>query len=181
MYTVFLQGADRGVGMGYEHFVAEFERICDIHIRNGRARAFAFIFYDLSHGPILDALQSERGFEILNSLTGKDITLFYLHSEAVPSYSEAFNKKFLKALNIDKQISPPCIVFFRVNEQNIEDVDFRNIDSKTQEPFLVIEELRRHTAGYLDLMNEQGDLSGLTWIAKSGLLGLLRQFLRMGH
>ena len=71
MYTVFLQGADRGIGMGYEHFVAEFENICEDHIRNGRARAFAFIFYDMTNGPIRAALKSERGFEILNALTGK--------------------------------------------------------------------------------------------------------------
>lgn len=36
--------------MGYHSFVDEFERICREHIREGRARAFAFIFYNMTHG-----------------------------------------------------------------------------------------------------------------------------------
>lgn len=106
------------------------------------------------------------------------MTLFYLHSGAILPYSDAFNQKFLKALNVDQQIAPPCIVFFRVNGKNIEDINFHNIDAETQEPHLIIEELRRYVAGYIDEMNAQGDLSGLTWIAKGGLFSLLKEALK---
>jgi len=174
LFTVFLQGADRGIGMGYEHFVAEFESICENHVRNGRARAFAFIFYDMTHGPVRNALKSAHGFDILNTTSGKDLTLFYLHSEGLDSYAKKFNRQFLQALGVDRQVSPPCIVFFRANGERIEDIDCHHIDAETQEPHLVVEELRRYVMGYIDGMNEQGNFAGLTWIAKGALLSFLK-------
>jgi hypothetical protein len=179
MFTVFLQGADRGVGMGYEEFVSEFERICEVHFREKRARAFAFVFYDMTDGPVRKALKSERGYQILNEASGKDLTLFYLHSEATRDRAKQFNDKFLKALNVNEQVAPPCIVFFRISGKNIEDVALNSIDSETEDLYLIIEEMRRHIVSYVEGINEQGNLSGLTWIASGGLVGLLRSASRM--
>ncbi|WP_458038959.1 hypothetical protein [Pantoea ananatis] len=86
MFTVFLDSkvkGERATGMGYSEFVRTFDAICKEHMREKRAKAFAFIFYDMEHGPVRRALKSARGFEILNAETGKDMTLFYLHAAAV--------------------------------------------------------------------------------------------------
>lgn len=174
MFTVFLQGAGRGVGMGYEEFVSEFERICAIHVREKKARAFAFVFYDMTHGAVRKALKSERGYQILNEASGKDLTLFYLHSEATRDRAKQFNDLFLEALNVGEQVAPPCIVFFRISGQNIEDIALNSIDAETEDLHLIVEEMRRYIMNYVDGINEQGDLSGLTWIASGGLVGLLR-------
>jgi hypothetical protein len=178
MYTIFLQGADRGVGMGYDEFVEEFEHICSEHVKNGKARAFAFIFYDMLNGTVRNALRQERGFEILNNASGKEITLFYLHSDALTTRAKEFNERFLVTLNSEHQIHPPCIVFFRIHGADIEDIAFHSIDAQTREPHLVVEELRRYISGYIDEMNAQGDLTGLTWLGKTGLVGILRAVLR---
>ncbi len=177
MFTVFLQGANRGIGLGYHSFVDEFERICREHIREGRARAFAFIFYNMTHGLVRRALKSTNGFQVLNSASGKDLTVFYLHSGAVDGLSDNFNEKFLRILRVDEQITPPCIVFFRVNGENIEDLDFRAIDDEVGDSHLIVEELRRYISEYIDRINEQGNLSGISWIATEMLSGLLKKAL----
>lgn len=118
-------------------------------------------------GVVRKALKSENGFQILNQESGRDITLFYLHGDANAPQTNAFNKHFFRALNVDsEQASPPCIVFFRVSEQKIDDILIRQIDIETKEPHAVTEEMRRYVADYVETMSKEGDLSGVTWISK---------------
>ncbi|WP_244123564.1 hypothetical protein [Burkholderia gladioli] len=167
MFTVYRQGAGRGIGMGYDEFVVNFEGICAEHVEDSRARAFAFVFYNMIDGVVRKALASESGFKILNQASGHDITLFYLHGDAKAPQTKAFNEHFFRALNIDvEQASPPCIVFFRVCEQKIDDILIRQIDIETKEPYAVVEEMRRYVADYIERMNKEGNLSGITWIPK---------------
>jgi hypothetical protein len=174
MFTVHRQGKNRSNGMGYEYFVSQFETLCEEHMKNGQARAFAFVFYNIKHKPIMDALNSESGFEILDKASGKDITLYYLHSDGIKSLENAFNRRFLKYLNLTDQYAPPCIVFFRVYERAIDDIECHNLDTKTKELHLINAELRRHIRGYVDRMNKEGDLSGLTSVAKAGFLAYIK-------
>lgn len=184
MYTIFLDGKNRGsraTGLGYHEFVEAFESICREHSRDKRARAFAFIFYDMTNGPVRQALKSARGFEILNMETGKDMTLFYLHAVADEPYINTFNQYFMQLLNIETQITPPCIVFFRVTEDEIGDISFRYIDDQTEEEHLIVEALRRDIAEYTTGINAEGDLSPLTkavgWLSKTAFsLGLKHIF-----
>lgn len=185
MYTIFLDGKGRGgsraTGLGYGEFVETFEDICREHVRDKRARAFAFIFYDMINGPVRSALKSARGFEILNEETDKDMTLFYLHSGAVDAYAGAFNQQFMQALNVADQVTSPCIVFFRVTGEEIDDISFRHIDDQTDDEHLIVEALRRDIADYIDEMNAEGDLSPLTkvagWLSKIAFTQALRHFL----
>lgn len=182
MFTVYLQGASRGTGMGYEEFVANFERICDQHVEDKRARAFAFVFYNMNDGVVREALKSANGFQILNQELGRDLTLFYLHDDAKAPQANAFNKHFFRALNIKSgQASPSCIVFFRVSEKKIDDILVRQIDVDTAEPHAVTEEMRRYVADYIETMNEEGDLSGITWIPKLLFVKALKAALERFH
>ena len=184
MYTIFLDGKGKGVratGLGYSEFVEAFEDICRKHVRDKRARAFAFIFYDMTNGPIRQALKSARGFEILNVETGKIMTLFYLHAAADKSYISTFNQHFMQALNVENQVTPPCIVFFRVTEDEIGDISFRYIDDQMEDEHLIVEALRRDIAAYAAGINAEGDLSPLTkavgWLSKTAfILGLKHIF-----
>src|SRR3546814_13173971 len=78
-----MEDGHRGVGMGYEEFLDTFHSICAEHLEQGRARTFAFVFYDMSHHTIRNALKDADGFNRLHDRTAKDVTLFYLHAEAV--------------------------------------------------------------------------------------------------
>lgn len=183
MFTVFLDGkfGRRATGLGYNEFVDTFEKICQEHVEDKRARAFAFIFYNMRDGAIRYALKSARGFEVLNTQTGNDMTLFYLHSDAINGHAETFNQQFMQALNISEQITPPCIVFFRVNGGEIADISFKTIDDETKDAHLIVEELRRNIASYIQGMNSEGDYSALTkapgWLSAIGFT----QFLRLFH
>ncbi|MGC0808293.1 hypothetical protein WKG86_10250 [Pantoea agglomerans] len=167
MYTVYLDAKDKGAratGMGYSDFIKTFDTICQEHMKDKRAKAFAFIFYDMKHGPVRSALKTARGFEILNAETGKDITLFYLHAAAAESHAGAFNKRFMEALGVEEQIDMPCIVFFRVTDDKIDDINFRSIDKQVDEEYLIVEALRRDIAEYTEDMNSQGNFSALTGV-----------------
>src|SRR3990167_10581296 len=72
MHPIQMQECDRGIGMGYMEFIKRFEAICQDHLHEGRARAFAFIFYDMTNGVIRQALSQAQGFRLLHEKTGKD-------------------------------------------------------------------------------------------------------------
>lgn len=175
MFTVFLQQRNNGVGMGYEEFVDEFERICAYHLVNGRAKAFGFIFYDMTQGEVRNALKSADGYRILNDMSGEDITLFYLHTDADGAFGNRFNKRFMRALGVQGQAKSPCTVFFRFHEQIISDVSIKSID-KDNEPYLIIEEMRRNLLDYKSEINQQGKFQGLIPLPFNSFIGLLRDF-----
>lgn len=64
-----------------------------------------------------------------------------------------------------------------MNGENIEDLDFRAIDDEVGDSHLIVEELRRYISEYIDRINEQGNLSGISWIATEMLSGLLKKAL----
>lgn len=174
MYTIFLDGKGKGVratGLGYSQFVETFDTICQEHVRDKRARAFAFVFYDMNHGHVRSALKSARGFEILNAEAGKDITLFYLHAAATELHANTFNLHFMQALGVADQIALPCIVFFRVNGDEIGDINFRCIDDQADDRHLIVEAMRRDIAEYTTSINVEGDVTPLTkvagWLSKT--------------
>jgi hypothetical protein len=47
MHPIQMQEGDRGIGMGYTGLIDSFEAICQQH---KGARAFAFVFYDMTNG-----------------------------------------------------------------------------------------------------------------------------------
>jgi hypothetical protein len=104
------------------------------------------------------------------------VTLFYLHDDDAQKLSGAFNRRFLGALGIAEQIRPPCIAFFRVYKGLLEDISIHSIDERTQEPHMVVEQLRRLVAADIAQRKKEGDLSGLKVIADAiPLVKFLRQ------
>lgn len=165
--------------MGYDQFVTEFASICHEHLREGRARAFAFIFYNMGNGTVRRALHDGGGFRLLHRKTGKDITLFYLHDFAVDEHLQGFNKEFMAALNVEGQAVPPCMVFFRVHKDEIEDVSIYRIDEQTQDPILVVAELEQYVDDAIAKLNAEGDISALTGIGK--LVAPIGALIRIGE
>jgi len=164
--------------MHYSEFLKKFKEICEKHVEDGRARAFAFIFYDSLHGSIRRALKEADGYRILNEETGSDMTLFYMHASSVDQVGSSFNRNFLKILNVEDQISAPCIVFFRIAGTNIEDIDFRQLAENLGDSCLIVEDIRRYLKEYLKRLDVQGNISGITWIGSKGLLGMLAKVCR---
>lgn len=181
MHPIQMQEGDRGIGMGYAAFIDRFDAICREHLHDGRARAFAFVFYDMTNGVVRRALNNAHGFRILHEKTGKDITLFYLHDHAIEAHWRNFNKTFMEALGVGDQAVPPCMVFFRVHEEDIEDVSIYRIDEQTTDPILVAAELEQYVNDAIKRLSAEGDVSALSalgnLIAPAGALAKLGEFL----
>lgn len=167
--------------MGYGQFLETFNSVCREHIQSGRARVFAFLFYDMTHGSVREALKKAYGFQRLHDKAAKDVTLFYLHANAVGTHWQDFNLKFMRALGIEEQAQAPCMVFFRVIGENIEDVSIYVIDEKSTDPILTVAELEQYVDEAINKLNDEGNFSALTSIGKSlasfGSLIRLTEFL----
>jgi hypothetical protein len=162
MYPIQMQDGDRGIGMGYDAFINRFEAICHEHLHEGRARAFAFVFYDMTNAVVRRALSNAQGFRRLHEKTGKDITLFYLHARAIKAHGPSFNKRFMKALGVEDQAVPPCMVSFRVHGKEIEDLSIYRIDEQTTDPVLVVAELEQYASDVIRCLNAEGNVSALS-------------------
>lgn len=152
--------------MGYEQFVGTFESVCREHMREGRARAFAFVFYDMTHGVVREALRQAHGFQRLHEKTGNDVTLFYLHDCAMDAHWRKFNLEFMAALGVGNQTKTPCMIFFRVEDEDIEDVSIYAIDEKSIDPVLTVAELEQYVDDAIKKLNAEGDVSALTSLGK---------------
>jgi hypothetical protein len=181
-----MQNGNRGIGMGYDQFLETFNSVCLDHIQQGLARIFAFVFYDMKHGVVRDALKNADGFRRLHEKTATDVTLFYLHADAKESHLQNFNLCFMEALGIENQVQVPCMVFFRVNNENIEDVSLYAIDEKSTDLALTIAELERYVDEAINALNSEGNLSALTFIGNyfpsfGSLIKLVEFLLKFKH
>ena len=128
MIPIYEQGSGNGIGHGLGSFLARFDSICAEHLAAGRARAFAFLFYDFTDHATRLILKNQGVFAKLDRLSGKELSLFYLHAGTRHAI-EAFNMHFLAALGVKDQATLPCVVFFRVHNTQIEDVEVAQLES----------------------------------------------------
>ena len=126
MIPIYEQGQGRGIGRGIESFIKRFDEICAQHIKDKQAKAFAFIFYDFRDEDIKRILRDQGVFAQLDRLSGNNLSLFYLHTSSEDvrrSYRiRRFNNFFLEKLGIE-DAKTPCVVFFRLTNDQIEDVE----------------------------------------------------------
>lgn len=172
MAPIYLQ--QQGIGFGYSQFIEYFTKICAEHIEQKRATQFAFMFYNMTDDTVSKALSSESGFNKINETSGTEVTVFYLHNSAPNEISESFNRKFLKELGITNQANLPCIAFFRINKNHIEDVSIHSIDERITEPFMVVEQICRFIKAEKQNQKKEGDISGLTDILRISLTLFLK-------
>lgn len=87
----------------------------------------------------------------------------------------------MNALGVEGQTAPPCIVFFRVHGEDIEDVSIYRIDDQTTDPVLVAAELEQYVNDAIKRLNAEGDVSALSslgrLIAPIGALAKVGEFL----
>lgn len=128
MIPIYEQGGGNGIGHERTSFIDRFEEICTEHLSEGRAKSFAFIFYDFTDQAIRKILKNQGVFAKLDRLSGKELSVFYLHA-GTKATVQAFNAHFFGALDIEGQATLPCVVFFRVREDAIEDVEIAQLES----------------------------------------------------
>lgn len=128
MNPIYEQGSGNGIGHGLSSFLRRFDEICAEHLSKGRAKSFAFIFYNFNDQTIRKILKNQGVFAQLDRLSGKELSVFYLHA-GTRATIEAFNAHFINTLGIEGQVTLPCVVFIRVRGGAIEDVEVAQLES----------------------------------------------------
>jgi len=128
MIPIYEQGTGHGIGHSLHSFMSRFELLCQEHLREGRARAFAFVFYDFWDEEIRRILRDQGVFAQLDRLSGANLSLFYLHAGRKGTV-DRFNAELLQRLGVDTDVRLPCVIFFHVRENTIEDVTIAQLES----------------------------------------------------
>lgn len=128
MIPIYEQGSGNGIGHSLGSFLERFDSICAEHLAAGRAGAFAFIFYDFTDQALRRILKNQGVFARLDRLAGSQLSVFYLHA-GTRAAVESFNTHFLGTLEVEDQAALPCVVFFRVHESKIEDIEIAQLES----------------------------------------------------
>jgi len=180
MIPIFEQLSGSGQGYAQDEFLHRFEEICQQHLREKRARAFAFIFYDPSHGRVREALRNHAGFQRLDDTSDNDVSLFFMHDNAVERGWRRFNKKFLRAANISDLVTLPCMLFFRFDSGDFCDANILILDEKNKDPVTLTNDMVHFLKANIGAMNKEGDMSALKAIPElifsAGKFGSLVSF-----
>jgi len=128
MIPIFEQGKGKGIGLSSSSFRDRFDELCREHLRSKRAKAFAFIFYDFQDAELRKILKDQGAFAQIDRISGNNLSIFYLHSGSRAAVKD-FNSEFLSKLGVTDEASPPCVVFFKLKDDKIEDVAIAQLDS----------------------------------------------------
>lgn len=152
MVPIFEQGKGRGIGHTFNTFIARFIEICEEHLDNGRAKAFAFILYDFHDEATRQILHDLGGFTRLDRLSSNDLSVFYLHS-ANRKQLKAFNDIFLHVFDIPTNRSLPFVLFFRVVDRDAKDVEIIELDQSNL--IFAFDELYGVIKDYIEKLNNK--------------------------
>jgi len=126
MVPIFEQGDGRGIGLTLEGFSERFDQICAEHLKAKRAASFALIFYDFRDRSFRQVIDDLGVFAELDRLTGKKMSLFYLHTSSRKG-TEAFNDRFLARLGVEGT-TLPCVAFFKFRKNEMQDLEVVCLD-----------------------------------------------------
>lgn len=166
MFPIFEQGHGKGIGLDLDSFLWRFDSICEEHQRSGRAKSFAFIFYNFEDRDLKRILKDERVFTQLDRLSGSELSIFFLHTGA-PRSVERFNSEFFSRIHVSPEAIPPCVVFFNLSKDGFTNIAVAQLDSANllqgfHELYVVIERYIKSPSSA-----QKAESQALRWI-KSG-------------
>lgn len=164
MIPVYEQGCGRGIGLDRQSFQNRIEQIIKNKMSEGEEKAFALIFYDFRDKNLRRILKDDDVFTKLDRLSGRELSIFYLHSGS-DEFIKSFNKQFIKKLKIVGDVNLPCVVFFRTSEKGLVDISIASIYSdKITHGFQELYEIIR---SYVSDNPLQAKPKNINWIKSS--------------
>lgn len=151
MVPIFEQGQGQGIGYTFNTFLTRFIEICEEHLKSDRAKAFAFILYDFNDQATRDVLRNQGGFARLDRLSGKDLSVFYLHSDN-RRLLKAFNDIFLRLFDIPAHRQLPFVLFFKLKDKDAKDVEI--VELEQSNIMFAFDELYKVIETYVDKLNK---------------------------
>jgi hypothetical protein len=128
MIPIYEHGHGRGIGHGLNSFLDRFGAICQEHVQSKRAKAFAFILYDFHDQDLRRILKDQGVFANVDRLAGTNLSVIYLHTGTREAIRK-FNTALLSKLGVSEKAIPPCVVFFKLSKDKIEDVAIAQLDN----------------------------------------------------
>ena len=143
MYTIYHNSNDEG--HNFSSFNDEMIKICNLHRKEKRALAFAFILYDFENPHLSKVLNDREYWLSLNAISGKYITVFSLNykepKKAIQSKrqqsnsfvgfefltdistsfnpSQGTNELISKYFGDDIEVKYPAVLFFQVDDESV--------------------------------------------------------------
>lgn len=183
MHPIFEHGDGKGIGLTLKSFSNRFDVLCREHLDRGRARAFAFIFYNSNDEAFRKILEDQGVFAKLDRLSGAELSVFYLASGSKNSI-DRFNSEFLARLEIRGELQLPCVVFFDLKDKHFTDtaavpLDSPNLIHGFSELYGVIQEYMADSAKKppIDVKSPQWIKSGLKFIGVEVVRAFLKDVL----
>lgn len=154
MIPIYEQGNKEGIGLSFDSFIRRFQEICQQHVNAKRAHAFAFIFYDFRDKTIRRILKSQGGFANLDRLSGRNLSVFYLHSDN-EALNKHFNATFKHVFEIKESVELPFVLFLKFDGEinNIEDL--KVVELEQENPMFAFNELYVTIEDYIKQLENQ--------------------------
>ena len=149
MVPIFEQGQGNGIGHSFETFLRRFIEICEEHLENGRAKSCALILYDFQDDSTKKVLRNQGGFARLDRLSGRDLSVFYIHS-GNKKMIRAFNDIFLGAFEIENKSKLPFVLFFNVVDREVTNLEI--VELEQSNILFAFEELYTIIENYIERM-----------------------------
>ena len=127
MIPIYEQCKGNGIGHSFNSFNQRFDAICTEHLASSRP-GLRLHLLRLQGRWTTPILKDQGVFAQLDRLSGTDLRIFYLHTGSRPAIKK-FNERFLAALGVTDQAQLPCVVFFKVINNQIEDIEIAQLDS----------------------------------------------------
>lgn len=154
-----------------DKFKNEFIRVCDEHLRDGRAKAFCFIFDDPKKKTLRTSgiARSSDAVLQINKSSGSDLTTFYIDAGALSAreYGEKvieFNRNLIDKLGgFEKEIYFPCLIFFKIKKNDdgksyVCDIECAEL---TRPPGFLFSDMRDAIQRYIEkLHSNTADING---------------------
>lgn len=154
MIPIYEQGNGRSIGLSYDQFTMRFREICKQHLATKRAKAFAMLFYDFENEQLKKYLKKD-GFTTLDRLSGKDISVFYLHTKSSKDMIDKYNQQFKRVWEYDETISPPFMLFIKFNPEVNKVVDFQCVILEQHNSIVGFTELYQAIENYKSTLDEK--------------------------
>lgn len=154
----------------------DFINLCSSHLEQGKARGFAFLF-DCPKTRILRKAKvstSLRAFDEIYRASGSLITTFYIkgftESDGITNHQDQLLKLF-DAIELDPQIRPPFILFFKLSEnrRNFIDVEILKLDSDSRDQCCLLLDIIRGIEMYSQKLSGENQTLGSFKIDSKGL------------
>jgi hypothetical protein len=154
MIPIYEQGNKEGIGHSFGTFIRRFQEICQQHVNEKRAHAFAFIFYDFSDKTIRKILKSQGGFTNLDRLSGRNLSIFYLHSDN-EALNKHFNATFKHVFEIKESVELPFVLFLKFDGEINIIKDLKIVELEQENPIFAFNELYVTIEDYITQLENQ--------------------------